>query len=98
MVTECLLADVRPSSAFCSADMAVFDALRHLSTYLYEAHTSGKHHLADLYEIVQYAGNILVVSPYIVIASSRSAITSVNSPQAAHLFCRRLHQPVSDSI
>jgi hypothetical protein len=41
--------------------MAVFDALRHLSTYLYEAHTSGKHHLADLYEIVQYAGNILVV-------------------------------------
>ena len=43
--------------------MAVFDALRHLSTYLNEAHTSGKHHLADLYEIVQYAGNILVVSP-----------------------------------
>ena len=42
--------------------MAVFDALRHLSTYLNEAHTSGKHHLADLYEIVQYAGNILVVS------------------------------------
>jgi hypothetical protein len=43
--------------------MAVFDALRHLSTYLNEAHISGKHHLADLYEIVQYAGNILVVSP-----------------------------------
>jgi vacuolar protein sorting-associated protein 35 len=39
-------------------DMAVFDALRHLSNYLYDAHTQGKHHLADLYELVQYAGNI----------------------------------------
>lgn len=40
-------------------DMAVFDALRHLSIYLYDAHASGKHHLADLYELVQYCGNIL---------------------------------------
>lgn len=40
-------------------DMAVFDALRHLSNYLYDAHTQGKHHLADLYELVQYAGNIV---------------------------------------
>lgn len=39
--------------------MSVFDALRHVSNYLYEAHTSGKHHLADLYELVQYAGNIV---------------------------------------
>jgi vacuolar protein sorting-associated protein 35 len=39
--------------------MAVFDALRHLSNYLYEAHTAGRHHLADLYELVQYAGNIV---------------------------------------
>jgi hypothetical protein len=39
--------------------MAVFDALRHLSAYLYDAHMSEKHHLADLYELVQYAGNIL---------------------------------------
>ena len=36
--------------------MAVFDALRHLSNYLYDAHTTGRHHLADLYELVQYAG------------------------------------------
>jgi vacuolar protein sorting-associated protein 35 len=40
-------------------DMAVFDALRHLSNYLFDAHTQGKHHLADLYELVQYAGNIV---------------------------------------
>jgi vacuolar protein sorting-associated protein 35 len=39
--------------------MAVFDALRHLSNFLFEAHTSGKHHLAYLYELVQYAGNIV---------------------------------------
>jgi vacuolar protein sorting-associated protein 35 len=40
-------------------DMAVFDALRHLSNYLYDAHTQSRHHLADLYELVQYAGNII---------------------------------------
>ena len=39
--------------------MAVFDALRHLSAYLYDAHVGGRHHLADLYELVQYAGNIV---------------------------------------
>ena len=39
--------------------MAVFDSLRHLSSYLYDAHMSGKHHLADLYELVQYCGNIV---------------------------------------
>ncbi len=39
--------------------MAVFDALRHLASYLYDAHISSRHHLADLYELVQYAGNIV---------------------------------------
>jgi len=39
--------------------MAIFDSLRHLTTYLNDAHNSGKHHLADLYELVQYAGNII---------------------------------------
>ena len=37
--------------------MAVFDALRHLSDYLRESHPVN--HLADLYELVQYAGNII---------------------------------------
>ncbi|KAJ7223766.1 vacuolar protein sorting-associated protein 35-domain-containing protein, partial [Mycena rebaudengoi] len=27
--------------------------------YLYDAHTQSRHHLADLYELVQYAGNII---------------------------------------
>lgn len=44
---------------FGTVDMAVFDALRHLTNYLYDAHTQGRHHLADLYELVQYAGNIV---------------------------------------
>ena len=37
--------------------MSVFDALRHLSVYLRESHPVN--HLADLYELVQYAGNIV---------------------------------------
>lgn len=47
------------TSTFWLLDMAVFDALRHITNYLYDAHTTGKHHLADLYELVQYAGNIV---------------------------------------
>lgn len=37
--------------------MSVFDALRFLSVYLRESHPVN--HLADLYELVQYAGNIV---------------------------------------
>lgn len=37
--------------------MAVFDALRHLSVHLRDTHPVN--HLADLYELVQYAGNII---------------------------------------
>ncbi|KAI0027584.1 vacuolar protein sorting-associated protein 35 [Vararia minispora EC-137] len=58
-----MLAELRTSSLspkqYYELYMAVFDALRHLSNYLYEAHTANRHHLADLYELVQYAGNIV---------------------------------------
>ncbi|THV01238.1 vacuolar protein sorting-associated protein 35 [Dendrothele bispora CBS 962.96] len=58
-----MLSEMRTSSLspkqYYELYMAVFDALRHLSNYLYDAHTSGRHHLADLYEMVQYAGNII---------------------------------------
>ena len=40
-------------------DMAIVDAVRHLSKYLIEAHLSGKQNLAKLYESVQYTGNII---------------------------------------
>ncbi|GAA6014446.1 hypothetical protein JCM10207_001609 [Rhodosporidiobolus poonsookiae] len=58
-----MLAELRTSTLspkqYYELYMAVFDALRHLSLYLHDAHQSGKHHLADLYELVQYAGNIV---------------------------------------
>jgi len=37
--------------------MSIFDALRYLSVHLRENHPAN--HLADLYELVQYAGNII---------------------------------------
>lgn len=52
-----MLAELRTSSLgpkqYYELYMSVFDSLRYLSNYLYEAHTEGKHHLADLYELVQ---------------------------------------------
>lgn len=58
-----MLSELRTSSLspknYYKLYMAAFDALRHLSIYLFDAHTSGKHHLADLYELVQYCGNIV---------------------------------------
>jgi vacuolar protein sorting-associated protein 35 len=52
-----MLAELRTSSLspkqYYELYMSVFDSLRHLSNYLYEAHNEGKHHLADLYELVQ---------------------------------------------
>ncbi|TIC16552.1 vacuolar protein sorting-associated protein 35 [Wallemia mellicola] len=58
-----MLSELRTSSlgpkAYYELYIAVFDSLRHLSSYLYDAHLSGKHHLADLYELVQYASNII---------------------------------------
>jgi len=52
-----MLAELRTSSLspkqYYELYMSVFDSLRYLSNYLYEAHNEGKHHLADLYELVQ---------------------------------------------
>ncbi|KAJ2888014.1 retromer complex subunit Vps35 [Coemansia asiatica] len=39
--------------------LATFDAMQYLIGALRAAHLSGKNHLADLYELVQYAGNIV---------------------------------------
>lgn len=39
-------------------DMAVSDELRHLELYLLEEFQKGRR-VADLYELVQYAGNII---------------------------------------
>lgn len=56
-----LVSELRTSSLgpkqYYELYMAVFDALRHLSVYLKDSHPTN--HLADLYELVQYAGNIV---------------------------------------
>ncbi|OTA54367.1 vacuolar protein sorting-associated protein 35 [Hypoxylon sp. EC38] len=56
-----LVAELRTSSLgpkqYYELYMAVFDALRFLSMHLRENHPHN--HLADLYELVQYAGNII---------------------------------------
>ncbi|KAI0018483.1 vacuolar protein sorting-associated protein 35 [Xylariomycetidae sp. FL0641] len=56
-----LVAELRTSSLgpkqYYELYMAVFDALRYLSVHLRENHPHN--HLADLYELVQYAGNIV---------------------------------------
>ncbi|CAO1632318.1 unnamed protein product [Sympodiomycopsis kandeliae] len=58
-----MLSELRTSSLspknYYKLYMAAFDSLRFLSAYLYDAHTQGRHHLADLYELVQYCGNIV---------------------------------------
>lgn len=58
-----MLSELRTSSLspknYYRLYMAAFDSLRHLSAYLYDSHTGGRHHLADLYELVQYCGNIV---------------------------------------
>ncbi|KAF1974725.1 vacuolar protein sorting-associated protein-like protein 35 [Bimuria novae-zelandiae CBS 107.79] len=56
-----LVSELRTSSLgpkqYYELYMSVFDALRHLAVYLRENHPVN--HLADLYELVQYAGNII---------------------------------------
>ncbi|KAI5462882.1 vacuolar protein sorting-associated protein 35 [Mariannaea sp. PMI_226] len=56
-----LVSELRTSSLgpkqYYELYMAVFDALRYLSVHLRETHPVN--HLADLYELVQYAGNIV---------------------------------------
>jgi vacuolar protein sorting-associated protein 35 len=40
-------------------DMAIFDELRYLTTFLRDTHNSGKNSLSDMYELVQYATSII---------------------------------------
>ena len=60
-LSSTLVSELRTSSLgpkqYYELYMAVFDALRHLSVYLRDNHPVN--HLADLYELVQYAGNII---------------------------------------
>ncbi|KAJ2224627.1 retromer complex subunit Vps35, partial [Coemansia sp. RSA 518] len=61
--------------------LATFDALQYLIGALRAAHVTGRHHLADLYELVQYAGNI-VPRLYLMITIG-SAYMSLAGPPSA---------------
>ncbi|KAI8062577.1 vacuolar protein sorting-associated protein 35 [Gongronella butleri] len=78
-----MLAELRTSAltpkTYYELYMAVFDALRHLTVYLTEAHQSGRHHLADLYELVQYAGN-LVPRLYLMITVGSAYMSQPDAP------------------
>jgi len=56
LVSELRTSTISPKQYY-ELYMSVFDALRHLSVYLRDSHPVN--HLADLYELVQYAGNIV---------------------------------------
>ncbi|KAI8615838.1 vacuolar protein sorting-associated protein 35 [Chytriomyces sp. MP71] len=58
MLAELKTATLNPKGYY-ELYMAIFDQLRHLALYLYDSHMSARHHLSDLYELVQYAGSIV---------------------------------------
>ncbi|KAI0202306.1 vacuolar protein sorting-associated protein 35 [Astrocystis sublimbata] len=76
-----LVSELRTSSLgpkqYYELYMAVFDALRYLSVHLKENHPHN--HLADLYELVQYAGNI-VPRLYLMITVGTAYMSVPDSP------------------
>ncbi|KAK5722130.1 retromer complex subunit Vps35 [Elasticomyces elasticus] len=56
LVSELRTASLGPKQYY-ELYMSIFDALRHLSVYLRDSHPVN--HLADLYELVQYPGNVV---------------------------------------
>jgi vacuolar protein sorting-associated protein 35 len=59
--------------------MSIFDTLRHLTIYLTEAHQTGRNHLEDLYELVQYASSI-IPRLYLMITVGSIYLGTDNSP------------------
>ncbi|AAS52578.1 AEL107Wp [Eremothecium gossypii ATCC 10895] len=75
----------------------VYDALSVLSQYLVENHPK-RHHLADLYELVQYAGNILP-RLYLMITVGTAFLQIKDSPREEILkdmieMCKGVQNPV----
>lgn len=74
-----------------------YDSLSILSNYLCENHPK-RHHLADLYELVQYAGNVLP-RLYLMITVGSSYLHSADSPREEILkdmieMCRAVQNPI----
>lgn len=75
----------------------IFDSLTVLSNYLFENHPK-HHHLADLYELVQYAGNVLP-RLYLMITVGTSYLKCSDAPKQEILkdmieMCRGVQNPI----
>ncbi|CAO3655667.1 unnamed protein product [Mucor hiemalis] len=58
MLTELRTSLLTPKNYY-ELYISIFDVMRYLTNYLIECHETGKHHLGDLYELVQYASSIV---------------------------------------
>ena len=63
--------------------MTIFDRMRHLEMFLVEEHNRGRK-LSDLYELVQYAGNI-IPRLYLLITGFSLFVSSFSSLALSHL-------------
>lgn len=96
MLTELRKPDLSPKQYY-ELYIMVFDSLSVLSSYLTGNHPK-YHHLADLYELVQYAGNV-VPRLYLMITVGTSYLKCADSPREEILkdmieMCRGVQNPM----
>ncbi|GCE97033.1 vacuolar protein sorting-associated protein 35 [Zygosaccharomyces mellis] len=96
MLTELRKPDLSPKQYY-ELYIMVFDSLSLLSSYLTDNHPK-IHHLADLYELVQYAGNV-VPRLYLMITVGTSYLKCTDSPREEILkdmieMCRGVQNPM----
>ncbi|QLG71437.1 hypothetical protein HG535_0B04790 [Zygotorulaspora mrakii] len=96
MLTELRKPDLSPKQYY-ELYILIFDSLSILSSYLVENHPKG-HHLADLYELVQYAGNV-IPRLYLMITVGTSYLKCPDSPREEILkdmieMCRGVQNPI----
>lgn len=95
MLTELRNPNLSPKKYY-ELYVVVFDSLTNLSTYLIENHPQN-HHLADLYELVQYTGNV-VPRLYLMITVGTSYLAFNDAPKMEILkdmieMCRGVQNP-----
>ncbi|CAI4043531.1 hypothetical protein SKDZ_10G0620 [Saccharomyces kudriavzevii ZP591] len=96
MLTELRNPNLSPKKYY-EVYVIIFDSLTNLSTYLIENHPQN-HHLADLYELVQYTGNV-VPRLYLMITVGTSYLTFSDAPKKEILkdmieMCRGVQNPI----
>lgn len=96
MLTELRNPNLSPKKYY-ELYVIIFDSLTNLSTYLIENHPQN-HHLADLYELVQYTGNV-VPRLYLMITVGTSYLTFNEAPKKEILkdmieMCRGVQNPI----